>query len=49
MPENIIETLNKITEEKGSDYSQVLVDGINIGMVLGSIEKKTETAERPGA
>ena len=44
MPENIIEILNKITEEKGDAYSQVLVDGINIGMVLGSVEKKEDKA-----
>lgn len=42
MPENIVDILNKITEEKGDAYSQVLVDGINIGMVLGSIDKKDE-------
>lgn len=48
MPENIIETLNKITSEKGETYGQVLVDGINIGMVLGSIEKSTEAESQPG-
>lgn len=40
MPEKSIETLNRITEEKGSDYSQVLVEGINIGYLLSQIADK---------
>lgn len=40
MPEKIIEMLNKITEEKGSDYTQVLVEGINIGYFLSHLADK---------
>lgn len=40
MPEKSIETLNRITEEKGADYSQVLVEGINIGYLLSQIADK---------
>lgn len=43
MPENIIATMNKIMEEKGEAFAQVLVDGINIGMVLGAMGSKTAT------
>lgn len=48
MPENIVDILNKITEEKGGTYSQVLVDGINIGMVLGAIDKNADATNQPG-
>lgn len=40
MREQIIEILNRITEEKGSDYTQVLVEGINIGYLLSQVESK---------
>lgn len=40
MREQIIEILNRITEEKGSDYTQVLVEGINIGYLLSQVEPK---------
>lgn len=44
MPENIIAIMNKIAEEQGETYAQVLVDGINIGLTLATIGNKIEPA-----
>lgn len=44
MPEQIIETLNKITKEKGGEnYAHVLVEGINIGTLLRDVESKEKS------
>ena len=45
MSERIIETINQIVEAKGDEYAQVLIDGINIGMVLGSVRAQGDTAD----
>lgn len=43
MPESIIAAMNKILEVQGGVYAQVLADGINIGVVLGSMGSKAAT------
>lgn len=48
MPENITALIKKIAEDKGDVYALVLVDGINIGLTLGAIGNKAESA-REGA
>lgn len=45
MTEGIIETINQIVAAKGDEYAQVLIDGINIGMVLGSVRAQGDTAD----
>lgn len=40
MAEKIIDTLNKITDEKGEKYAHVLVEGINIGALIASAPKE---------
>ena len=46
MSEAIIATINQIVKAKGVEYAQVLVDGINIGMVLGSVRAQGDTADK---
>lgn len=46
MSERIIATINQIVEAKGDEYAQVLIDGINIGMVLGSVREQGATGDK---
>lgn len=46
MSESIIATINQIVKAKGVEYAQVLVDGINIGMVLGSVRAQSDVSDK---
>ena len=46
MSEAIIATINQIVKAKGDEFAQVLIDGINIGMVLGSVRAQGDTADK---
>lgn len=46
MSEAIIATINQIVKAKGVEYAQVLVDGINIGMVLGSVSAQGDASDK---
>ena len=46
MSEEIIATINQIVKAKGVEYAQVLVDGINIGIVLGCVRAQGDASDK---
>lgn len=43
--DSILGTLNKLSDAKGSEFTEGLIAGINIGMV-SSVQKTADSAER---